>query len=128
MRFLIGSVVLGALLVTAPAFAADTSRAAKKAERSCFLPSEVNGFNVVDDQTVDVSIGPKTAYRLTLFSRSPNIDWTQKIGIETRGGSWICQGMDATIIVPGDIGIQRYPVTEVRKLAPEEINPPKKPK
>lgn len=128
MRILIGSVVLGALLVTSPVLAAETTRAEKKAQRSCFLPSEVNGFNVVDDQTVDVSINPKTAYRLTLFSRSPNIDWSQHIGIETRGGSWICQGMDATIIVPGDVGITRYPVTEVRKLAPEEINPPKKKK
>lgn len=123
MRLLIGSVALAALLAAGPALAADT---AKKPERSCFLPSQVDGFNAVDDQTVDVSVGPRTVYRLTLFARSPDIDWTQRIGIEAHGGSWICQGMDATIIVPGDIGLRRYPVTAVRKLTPEEIRPPKK--
>jgi hypothetical protein len=123
MRFLIGSAALCALLVaapvfTSPAFAAD---AKPKAERSCFRAQEINGFNVVDKQTVDVSISPKTVYRLTLFAPSPDINWTQRIGVESRGSSWICSGMDATIIVPGDIGIGRYPVTDVRKLTPDEI-------
>ena len=115
MRFLIAAAL--AVLAASPALA-DTP---KKAERSCFRAQDVNGFNVVDDETVDVSINPKTVYRLKLFSSSPDIDWTLRIGIESRGSSWICSGMDAMIIVPGQIGIQRYPVTEVRKLTPEEI-------
>jgi uncharacterized protein with PhoU and TrkA domain len=77
---------------------------------------------------VDVSISPKTVYRLTLFAPSPDINWTQRIGVESRGSSWICSGMDATIIVPGDIGIQRYPVTEVRKLTQDEIQASRKKK
>lgn len=118
MRFLIGSAALCALLVAGPALAAETP---KKAERACFRADDINGFNAIDDQTIDVSISPRTVYRLKLFSPSPDIDWTMHIAVEARGGSWICSGMDATIIVPGPIGPQRYPVTEVRKLSPEEI-------
>jgi hypothetical protein len=125
MRFLIGLLALSGILVAAPAFAAD---AKPKAERSCFRAQEINGFNVVDKQTVDVSISQKTVYRLTLFAPSPDINWTQRIGVESRGSSWICSGMDATIIVPGDIGIGRYPVTDVRKLTPEEIQASRKKK
>jgi hypothetical protein len=125
MRFLIGLLALSGVLVASPAFAAV---AKPKAERSCFRAQEVNGFNVVDKQTVDVSISPKTVYRLTLFAPSPDINWTQRIGVESRGSSWICSGMDATIIVPGDIGIQRYPVTEVRKLTQDEIQASRKKK
>ncbi|UAL10038.1 DUF6491 family protein [Caulobacter segnis] len=123
MRVLIGSVALGAMLLAGPVLASEASKQAKMppAQRSCFRAGDVSGFNVVDDKTVDVSINSKTVYRLTLFSRSPDIDWTQRIGIKARGSSWICQGLDAEIIVPGSIGPTTYPVTEVRKLTPEEI-------
>lgn len=127
MRILITSTALCALLAAVPALAAPNLAAETRAERSCFRASDVDGFNVIDDQTVDVSVSPRNVYRLTLFAPSPDIDWTMRIGIEARGGGWICAGMDATIIVPGDIGgIQRYPVTQVRKLTPEEIRPPRK--
>lgn len=124
MRHLTLSLVSSALLLAAPALAAaqtDKPAAKPKAERACFRAQDVDGFNAVDKETVDVSVGVRDVYRLTLFSPSPDIDWTQRIGIEARGGSWICSGMDATIIVPGPIGVQRYPVTAIRKLTPEEI-------
>ncbi|WP_236634236.1 DUF6491 family protein [Caulobacter sp. X] len=128
MRHLTLSLVSGALLLAAPALAAAQTdkpaakpAAKPKAERTCFRAQNVDGFNAVDKETVDVSVGVRDVYRLTLFSPSPDIDWTQRIGIEARGGSWICSGMDATIIVPGPIGAQRYPVTAIRKLTPEEI-------
>ncbi len=121
MRFLIGSAALCALLVAGPALAAETPQAKTKAERSCFRPDDVNGFTVIDDQTVDVTITPKTVYRLTLFSPSPDIDWSLRIGIDSRGRSWVCAGYDADIIVPDATGRRRYPVTEIRKLTPEEI-------
>ncbi|WP_297514006.1 DUF6491 family protein [uncultured Caulobacter sp.] len=117
MRFLIPTVAALAVFAAAPA-QADTP---KKAERSCFRAQDVDGFNVVDDETVDVSVSPRTVYRLKLFAPSPDIDWSLRIGIESHGSSWICQGLDATIIVPGSIGIQRYPVTDIRKLTPEEL-------
>lgn len=125
MRFLIGSAALCAVLVAGPALAAGAS----KPERSCFRTEDVNGFTVIDDQTVDVTITPKTVYRLTLFAPSPDIDWSLRIGIDSRGRSWVCAGYDAEIVVPGDIiGLRRYPVTDVRKLTPEEISASRKKK
>lgn len=111
------------VLAAAPAVAAaqaDKPQHAAKAERSCFRAADVDGFNAVDKETVDVSVR-RDVYRLTLFAPSPDIDWTQRIGVEARGGSWICTGADATIIVAESIGVQRYPVTAIRKLSPEEI-------
>lgn len=128
-RHLILALASGALLLAAPALAAaqaDKPASKPKAERACFRAQDVDGFNAVDKETVDVSVGVRDVYRLTLFSPSPDIDWTQRIAIEARGGSWICSGMDATIIVPGPIGLQRYPVTAIRKLTPEEIKARKK--
>jgi hypothetical protein len=121
MRVLTTAAALCAIFAAAPALAAEP-----KAERACFRASDVSGFNVVDDQTVDVSISPRNVYRLTLFAPSPDIDWTLQIAIEARGGSWVCAGADATIIVPEAIGIQRYPVTKVRKLTLEEIQAKRK--
>lgn len=131
VRHLTVYAALCALSLAAPAFAgqdagAPAAKPAPKPARSCFRAQEVDGFNAVDKQTVDVSVGVKDVYRLTLFSPSPDIDWTLRIGIESRGSSWICQGLDATIIVPGPMGIQRYPVTAIRKLSPDEIKARKK--
>jgi hypothetical protein len=118
------SIVFSALLLAAPTLAAaqgDSTAQKPKNERSCFRAQDIDGFNAVDKETVDVSVGVRDVYRLTLFAPSPDIDWTQRIGVESRGSSWICSGVDATIIVPGVIGVQRYPVTAIRKLTPEEI-------
>ena len=125
MRVLIGSIVLAALLSAGPVLAAPAKPESAKKERpksACFRPDDVNGFTVIDDRTVDVTISPRNVYRLTLFSPSSDIDWSLRIGIYSRGRSWVCSGYDAEIIVPGAIGRQRYPVTEVRKLTPEELD------
>lgn len=124
MRTLICSATLLSLLAAGPALAA----AKGKPDRSaCFHVSSINGWTPVDAQTVDVSISAKNVWRLTLFAPSPNIDWTLRIGIDTRGQSWLCSGqiVGAQIVVPGDIGMRRYPITEVRKLTPEELPAPK---
>lgn len=128
MHVLIASAAVLAVLTAAPAHAADEPRKPKPDRSQCFRADDINGFSVVDDQTVDVSIGPRDVWRLTLFSPARDIDTSLRIGVEARGGSWVCQGMDATVIAPGPIGVQRYPVTTVRKLTPEELAPKKKPK
>ena len=128
MRVLIASAAMLAVLSAAPAFAADKLEKPKPDRSQCFRADDINGFSVVDDQTVDVSIGPKNVWRLTLFSPARDLDTTLRIAVEARGSSWVCQGMDATVIAPGPIGPERYPVTAVRKLAPEELAPKKRPK
>ncbi|WP_454758582.1 DUF6491 family protein [Caulobacter segnis] len=124
MRVLIGSIVLAALVSASPVLAAGAKP--ERPKSACFRPDDVNGFTVIDDRTVDVTISPKNVYRLTLFSPSPDIDWSLRIGIYSRGRSWVCSGYDAEIIVPEATGRRRYPVTEVRKLTPEELAAEKK--
>lgn len=88
---------------------------------TCFWTRDVNNFQAQDDRTVNIRVGAKDVYQLTLFSPAPDIDWAQHIGIESRGSSSICSGLDATIIVPSSIGPQHYPVTTVRKLSPQDV-------
>jgi hypothetical protein len=116
---LIASALASALC--APAQAAPTTKKAEKPGHFCFWPSEVDGFQAVDDRTINVRVGVKDVYQLTLFSPALDIDWTQRIGIQSWGGGSICSGLDATVIVPGPIGPQKYPVTDIHKLTPEEI-------
>jgi hypothetical protein len=97
-------------------------QAARGAGQRCFLPSQVNGFNAVDSDTVQVTVGVNTIYELQIVGVCPDIDWSQRIGIRsTGGGSWICSGLDAELIVPSPMGVQRCPVTSVRRLSPAEV-------
>lgn len=112
---------VAAVLLALPlgsAFAADPATPAK---RQCFFASNVTNYSAVDDKTVNVRVGVKDVYELKLFSRCPDIDWSHKIALVSRGGSSICDGFDATIIVDSTLGPQRCTVDKVRKLTPQEI-------
>ena len=117
--------LIAAALMGAAASAAPT--ASDKAAKSCFWTRDVNSFQAVDDKTVNIKVGVRDIYQLTLFAPSPDIDWTESVALQSQGSSWICSGLDATLIVPGPIGPQRYPVTSIRKLSTDEVAalPPK---
>ena len=104
------------------ASAVSSQAAARPSGRQCFLPRQVNGFNALDDDTVYVSVGANDYYELELFGPCPDVDWEETIAIRSTGGStWVCQGLDAELIVPSPLGAQRCPVSRVRKLADAEI-------
>lgn len=94
---------------------------AEKPRRQCFWANQVNNFAAESDEVVNVRVGVRDIYRLELFGACPEIDWTQKIAIVSRGGSTICSGLDAEIITPSSIGPQRCTVRKVRKLNEAEI-------
>ena len=87
----------------------------------CFFPSQVNGWRPVGDQTVSVRVGVNRIFQMQLMAPCPDINWSEAIGIEHRGSSTICSGLDATIIARSRIGPRRCPVTALRELTPEEI-------
>ena len=90
--------------------------------RQCFNASTVNSFHAVNDQTVLVKVGVKHMYELQIVGTCPDIDWTQRLALRSRGGSpWVCQGLDAELIVPSPSGTQRCPVVGVRELSPAEV-------
>lgn len=88
----------------------------------CFLPRMVNGFDAIDDDTVHVFVGANSVYELEVLGACPNVDWSQRIGIQaTAGGSWVCQGYDAELLVPGvGGGIDECQVSMVRRLTEAE--------
>ena len=82
--------------------------------RQCFLARQVNGYSPVSDDIVDVQVGANRYYRLELSGACPNSVFSRRVALRTTGGgSWICQGLDAEIIVPDPAGPQRCLVTEV---------------
>ncbi len=106
----------------APALAADPAPAAEtKAKRQCFSARNVSNFSAVDDRTVNLRVGVKDVYRLDLLGPCHDIDWEHEIAIQSRGSSWICSGLDATIITGSATGPRRCAVRTVRKLSPAEI-------
>jgi hypothetical protein len=90
-------------------------------QRQCFLAYQVNGFHPIDYDTVQVTVGPRTIYELELFGTCRDINWSERIALRsTSGSSWICQGLDAELLVPSAIGPQRCLVNTIRRLSPEE--------
>jgi hypothetical protein len=111
-----------ALIVAWAAASAPAAAPAQRAAPRCFLASNVNGFTPRGDNAVDVHVGVGRDYRLTLAGVCPDVDWSFRVALRTTGGgSWICQGADAEIIVPGPTGHERCMVTDVRALTPDEV-------
>jgi len=96
--------------------------AAGTSGRQCFTAGQVNSFHPIDQNTVLVRTGASTYYRLDILGTCPEINWTSRVGIRsTGGGSWICRGQDAEIIVPNpNRAFDRCPVLGVRLLSPDE--------
>ena len=116
------AIVAGALTASCTAANQPPRAQAARAGGQCFLASQVNGFHGVDRDTVHVTVGPRTVYELELFGTCLNVDWSQRIGIRSTGGSsWVCQGFDAELLVPSPIGVQRCAVSSVRRLTPQEV-------
>jgi len=111
------------LVASAPAAAKSPVEpgAAAKPQKQCFWTRQVNSFASNDDRIVNVRVGVKDVYQFEMFGRCNDVDWSNSIALVSRGGSYICTGLDAEIISPSSIGPQRCPVRNIHKLTPEEI-------
>ncbi|MFL6752439.1 MAG: DUF6491 family protein [Sphingomicrobium sp.] len=96
--------------------------AARGAPRQCFLASQVHGFGHATDSSVDVWAGASRYYRLDLIGPCHDINWSSALVLRTTGGgSWICEGADAEIILPGPVG-GRCLVSGVHPITKEQWN------
>ena len=110
-----------AAIAACSAYNQQPQRLAATSGRQCFLAGRVNGFWGATDDSVYVRTGVNDVYQLRLSGMCQNIDWANRIALRSTGGSsWVCQGLDAEILVPSPIGPDRCLVTDVRKLSPEE--------
>jgi hypothetical protein len=92
--------------------------------RDCFYSGNVRGFSAVDDETVNFQVGGRNdIVQVKLFHPSNDLKFANGLALISRGGSYICSSMDATVIIPGPVGgdAQRYPVTSIRRLNAQEV-------
>lgn len=91
-------------------------------DRECFWASQVSGFSSTGRDRALVRIGTRERWELTLAPGCPDIDWAMQIGIRARGGSRICSGRNAELLVPNasGSGMQRCLVRDIRQLPPEK--------
>ena len=110
---------LAACMVNQP----PAQRAAAMDTRQCFHAGQVNGFHAIGRDTVNVHVGASRVYQLEILGTCPDVNWSSRIGVRaTGGGSWVCRGFDAELLVPRPGGgFDRCPVTSVRQLSPAEI-------
>jgi hypothetical protein len=98
-----------------PALAAQTNG------RQCFLARQVNSYSSVSEQIVDVKVGANQYYRLSLDGFCPQSAFSRRVVLRTTGGGdWICQGLDAEIIVPFAAGPERCLVNNVQPISKEQ--------
>lgn len=96
-------------------------QSAMSSGRQCFNARQASNFIAHGDDIVDVQAGVRRYYRLQLIGVCPHINWSNRVALVSRGSSWICQGLDAEIIVndPG-LGPQRCLASSVRRLTDAE--------
>lgn len=116
------AVVSCSALAGCAAQAGGASTAQSRSGGQCFIPSEVNSFTATKDGNVDVKVGSSRYFRLTLGGGCPNnINFATSVGIRaTGGGSFICEGYDAELIVPDPSGTQRCPISAVHAISAEQ--------
>ena len=120
---------VSALFLTAfaGASAQPAPSAPKKPAQACFYARNVSSWAATDRHTINMRVNVHDYYQLKLLGDCADIDFSQRIGLESRGSDWICSGLDVTVIAPSPIGPQRCAATGLRKLSPEEVAalPPK---
>jgi hypothetical protein len=123
-RPVVSALALTAALALAARAGAQTSPPARSSrpQNACFNARMIEGFNAPDESTVYIRVSVDEIWRLKLFAPCPNVNWDQRIALQDRSGSaFICNALDAELLVhdPG-MGLQRCPITEMRKLTPAE--------
>ncbi len=87
----------------------------------CFLGRQVSGFSAVTDSIVDIQVGANRYYRLSLDGSCPDAAFNNRIALRTlTGGTWICQGLDAEIVVPDAMGGQRCLVRDIQPITKDQ--------
>ena len=93
--------------------------------RQCFSSRFLSSWTDGGDGLVYLRVGVHDFYELKLAGNCPDLQWTETIGLETRGGSsFICSGLDVDVVVPRGVTHtvpQRCMGTSLRKLSPEEV-------
>ena len=85
----------------------------------CFRAEQVNGYDVVDNNHVRISVGANRHYILTTLWNSRDLDWTHAIAIRSSTGR-ICTGNGLGIQLIGGDPSRTYPVSEIARAPDDE--------
>jgi hypothetical protein len=91
---------------------------------SCFWADRIENFAAVDEQNLYLRVGNHDVYRAKLFSTCLELNWVHHVALVSHSSSLICEGPNLDVdVVIRDIaaGRQRCPVTDIRKLTPDEV-------
>jgi hypothetical protein len=70
-----------------------TSRAQALAASDCFSSSFISGYETIDDHSIRVRAGVNDRYDIIFAGgRCDQLDWSQRLAIETPGTSQLCVG------------------------------------
>jgi hypothetical protein len=94
----------------------------------CFNVDRVDGFDPIDRDTVDVRISRTRVFRLELSGGCEDVNWAQRIALRSRTGRFVCNHLDAELVVPSPIGPNRCLVTGMRALSQAEIDARRRPR
>ncbi|WP_135211006.1 DUF6491 family protein [Vitreimonas flagellata] len=99
------------------ACASTAAESADTADRDCFRPMDVSGFNVVDAERLKVRVGPSREYFLTVQGGTRDIRFDETLGIDA-GHSFVCTGNGLGVrVIGGDHDFPRA-VTRVERVPP----------
>jgi hypothetical protein len=110
---------------TGPSPAGQQQRAAlaQAGNRQCFDTSQIGGFQAVGRDRVRITTAGRT-FELQTSGNCHELSWSRDIILRSATGSgWICQGLDAELLVPSltrSGSYDRCLVSDVRLLSPEE--------
>ncbi len=107
----------GLMLAACAQTGANTASTAPQADRDCFTNNSVNGYNVIDANTVAVSAGTRR-YLLTTNFNTRDLDWGERIALRSTT-SWICTGNGLGVEIIGGDPRRTYYITGIVR-APEE--------
>lgn len=114
-----------ALAGCAPSESPDSgSQVATRPAPRCFLASNARNFRSVNSTTVHLRVGRRDFYRIDLLGPCPDLDFSLRLGLQTRGTSQVCvgSGLGTSIIVRGSRGPTRCSIRQITALTPEEVN------
>lgn len=99
-----------------------TTAAAKSGGRQCVFIRDVQNFETVDDQTINIRAGVRDIYQLKLFAPCQQARFAQGMAVRGTGGTdQICNPLDAELVFRSPIGPERCLLNDIRKLTPAEV-------
>jgi hypothetical protein len=118
--------VLGAAIAVAPTLSPAQPPYSQKPDvdrRQCFYANNINNYTTQGERTLYLRVGVADVYRLDLMNDCPELSFRQRIQFTHVGASSsICSPIDMTIQFRQAGARRLCPVSDMRKLRPDEVS------